>query len=192
VNFSDPAALGYNLIFGTNGPNYRVRGVEMQLVAKIIDGLSIQGSGSYNDSRQTNSPVLINNNPLSPTYGQPLDLANVYGAAGSRLANSPLQQFNLRVRDDFPLLGYNAFWQIGAAHIGDSQSATGNLVAYDQPGYTTYDASAGIAKDQWNVQFFAQNLTSVNASTSTTGAQFVEAEIVTRPRIAGIKFAYKF
>ncbi len=192
VNFFDPAALGYNLIFGTNGPNYRVRGVELQLVAKIGGGLSIQGSGSYNDSRQTNSPSLVNNNPLSPTYGQVLDIANPYGAVGSRLANSPLQQFNLRVRDDFDLLGYNAFWQVGAAHVGDSQSATGNLISYDQPGYTTYDASAGIAKDAWNVQFFVQNLTSVNASTGTNAAQFVEAEVVTRPRIAGVKIGYKF
>jgi iron complex outermembrane recepter protein len=192
VNFFDPAALGYNLIFGTNGPNYRVRGMEMQIVAKVGGGLSVQGSGSYNDSHQTNSPSLINNNPLSPTYGQTLDVANPYGAVGSRLANSPLQQFNLRVRDDFALFDYNAFWQVGAAHIGDSQSATGNLISYDQPGYTTYDASAGIAKDAWNVQFFVQNLTSVNASTGTNGAQAVEAEVVTRPRIAGIKFGYKF
>jgi iron complex outermembrane receptor protein len=192
VNFFDPAALGYNLIFGNNGPNYRVRGVELQIVAKLVGGLSVQGSGSYNDTRQTNSPSLVNNNPLSPTYGQTLDIANPYGASGSRLANSPLQQFNLRVRDDFTLFDYNAFWQVGAAHIGDSQSATGNLISYDQPSYTTYDASVGIAKDAWNVQFFAQNLTSVNASTGTNGAQFVEAEVVTRPRIAGIKFSYKF
>jgi iron complex outermembrane recepter protein len=192
VNFFDPAALGYNLIFGTNGPNYRVRGIEVQVVAKIGGGLSIQGSGSYNDSRQTNSPSLVNNNPMSPTYGQTLDIANPYGAVGSRLANSPLQQFNLRVRDDFDLLGYNAFWQVGAAHIGDSQSATGNLISYDQPGYTTYDASAGIAKNAWSVQFFVQNLTSVNASTGTNAAQFVEAEVVTRPRIAGLKISYKF
>lgn len=192
VNFFDPAALGYNLIFGTNGPNYRVRGVELQIVARVFGGLSIQGSGSYNDSRQTNSPTLVDNNPLSPTYGQTLNIPNPYGPAGSRLANSPVQEFNLRVRDDFELFAYEAFWQAGAAHIGDSQSATGNLISYDQPGYTTYDASAGIAKDAWNLELFVQNLTSVNASTGTSASQFVEAEVVTRPRIAGIKFSYKF
>jgi iron complex outermembrane recepter protein len=192
VMFFDPAALGYNLIFGANGPNYRVRGMELQIIARLFGGLSIQGSGSYNDSRQTNSPSLINNNPLSPTYGQTVDIPNPYGAAGTRLANSPLQEFNLRVRDDFELFSYNAFWQLGAAHIGDSQSATGNLVSYDQPSYTTYDASAGIAKDAWTVELFVENLTSVNASTGTNAAQFVEEEVVTRPRIAGMKFSFKF
>jgi hypothetical protein len=76
--------------------------------------------------------------------------------------------------------------------MGDSLSATGNIITYDQPSYTTYDASFGVAKDAWNVQFFGQNLTSVNASTGTNAGQFVEAETVTRPRIAGVKFGYKF
>jgi len=52
--------------------------------------------------------------------------------------------------------------------------------------------SAGFAKDAWNLQFFAQNLTNVNASTWTNSAQFVMTETALRPRIAGIKFGYKF
>ena len=71
-------------------------------------------------------------------------------------------------------------------------SGTGNIATFDQPGYTTYDASFGVAKDAWNVQIFGQNLTSVNASTGTNSGQFVETETVTRPRIAGVKFGYKF
>jgi hypothetical protein len=42
------------------------------------------------------------------------------------------------------------------------------------------------------VQAFAQNLTDVIESTFTSTAQFVEAENVTRPRVAGVKFSYKF
>jgi outer membrane receptor protein involved in Fe transport len=192
VNFFDPQGGLGNLTFATNGPNYQVRGAELQIIARITDGLTVQGSTSYNKSKQTNSPSLINNNPLSPTFGQPLDISNPYGAVGSPLANSPLLQFNVRVRDDIPLGDYKAFWQVGAQHIGDTVSATGNIISYDQPGYTTYDAALGVSKDAWNVQLFAQNLTSVNASTSTNGSQFVQAETVTRPRVAGVKFGYKF
>jgi outer membrane receptor protein involved in Fe transport len=68
----------------------------------------------------------------------------------------------------------------------------GTVDNYFQPGYTTYDLSAGFAKDAWNLQFFAQNLTNVNASTWTNSAQFVMTETALRPRIAGIKFGYKF
>jgi outer membrane receptor protein involved in Fe transport len=193
VNFFDPQGGLGNLTFATNGPNYRVRGVELQVIARIYEGLSVQGSTSYNDSRQTNSPSLINDNPASPTFGQPItSISNPYGAVGSRLANAPLVQWNLRVRDEIPLGDYKGFWQIGAQHMGDSLSATGNIITYDQPSYTTYDASFGVAKDAWNVQFFGQNLTSVNASTGTNAGQFVQAETVTRPRIAGVKFGYKF
>ncbi len=117
---------------------------------------------------------------------------NPYGLVGSPLADSPLLQFNIRIRDEIPVGDYKTFWQVGAQHIGSMVSATGNLPSYVQEGYTTYDAALGVAKDAWNVQFFAQNLTSVNASTSTNSGQFVEAETVTRPRIAGVKFGYKF
>ncbi|MGO9995598.1 MAG: TonB-dependent receptor [Steroidobacteraceae bacterium] len=193
VNFFDPQGGLGNLTFATNGPKYRVRGAELQAIARVTDGLTVQGSTSYNDSRQTNSPFLINNNPLSPTFGQSItSILNPYGAVGTRLANSPLSQWNLRIRDEIPVGDYKTFWQVGASHIGDSLSATGNVITYDQPGYTTYDAAIGVSKDAWNVQFFGQNLTSVNASTFTNGAQFVQTETVTRPRIAGIKFGYKF
>jgi iron complex outermembrane recepter protein len=193
VNFFDPQGGLGNLTFATNGPNYQVRGGELQIIARVTDGITVTGSSSYNNSKQTNSPSLVNNNPLSATYGQAITtVLNPYGAVGSPLANSPLLQFNVRVRDEIPVGDYRAFWQVGAQHMGDSVSATGNLITYDQPGYTTYDASFGVSKDAWNVQIFGQNLTSVNASTSTNAGQFVQAETVLRPRIAGVKFGYKF
>ena len=192
VNFFDPQGGLGNLTFATNGANYQVRGGELQLVVRPYEGITVTGSGSYNNSKQTNSPLLINNNPASATYGQALAVANPFGVEGSPLANSPLLQFNIRIRDEIPVGDYKAFWQVGAQHIGESVSATGNLPSFVQEGYTTYDASFGVAKDQWNVQVFGQNLTSVNASTSTNSGQFVETETVTRPRIAGVKFGYKF
>jgi iron complex outermembrane receptor protein len=193
VNFFAPQDGLGNLTFATNGPNYQVRGGELQVIAQVYQGITVTGSGSYNNSKQTNSPQLINNNPLSATYGQAIALpVNPYGPAGSPLANSPLLQFNIRVRDEIPMGDYKTFWQIGAQHMGDSVSSTGNLPSFDQPGYTTYDASLGVSKDAWNVQLFGQNLTSVNASTGTNSGQFVQTETVLRPRIAGVKLGYKF
>jgi iron complex outermembrane recepter protein len=193
VSFFDPQSGLGNIIILTNGPNYQVRGAELQIVARVTDGLTVQGATSYNESKQTNSPYLINNNPASPNFGQPItSILNPYGLIGSPLANSPLLQWNLRLRDEIPLGDYKAFWQLGAQHIGSSISASGYVASYVQPSYTTYDAAVGVAKDTWNVQFFGQNLSNVNESTSTSSAQFVETETVTRPRIAGIKFGYSF
>jgi iron complex outermembrane recepter protein len=193
VGLSDPQAGLGNLQIATNGGTYQVRGAELQLTARLTDGLTVQSATSYNHSKQTNSPFLINNNPASPTFGQPItSILNPFGPVGSPLANSPELQWNVRIRDEIPFGDYQGFWQVSAQHIGSSLSATGNVQAFVQPSYTTYDAAVGVGKGPWNLQVFAQNLTSVNASTYTNATMFVQTETVTRPRVAGLKVGYKF
>jgi len=41
-------------------------------------------------------------------------------------------------------------------------------------------------------EFYAQNLTNVIKSTYTSTNQFVPAETITRPRVLGVRFGYKF
>jgi iron complex outermembrane receptor protein len=203
--FFDPGQLG-NLTFGTNGPNYKVRGIELAVVARITQGLTVQGSTSYNKSEQTNSPFLINNNPLSAAYGSPItSISNPYGTIGSPTANSPLAQGNIRARYEFKFNDYNMFGQVGGTYTSSSFTQSGSslalaadgavnstLVRFENPSYAQYDASAGIAKDAWNVEFFGQNLANKYASVFTSTGQFVEAQTVIRPRVLGVKFGYKF
>ena len=203
--FFDPGQLG-NLTFGTNGPNYKVRGIELAVVARATQGLTLQGSASYNKSEQTNSPFLINNNPASAAYGQPItSIPNPYGNIGSPTANSPLFQGNLRARYEFKFNDYNLFTQAGGTYTTSSLTQSGSslalapdgavnstLVQFVNPAYATFDASAGVAKDAWNVEFFGQNLANKYASVFTSTGQFVEAQTVLRPRVLGLKFGYKF
>jgi outer membrane receptor protein involved in Fe transport len=63
---------------------------------------------------------------------------------------------------------------------------------FEDPAYSTYDASMGVAKDTWNAHLYVQNLTNSNASVFTNSGQFVVAETVIRPRVIGAKFGYKF
>ena len=193
VEFFDPQQGFGNLTFVTNGPNYRVRGGELQVVSRLTEGLTVQGSASYNKSTQGNSPFLINNNPASPNFGKAItSIANVYGLQGSSLGESPLFQGNMRARYEFPLGTYKAFGQVGAQYFGSSYSSVGTVDNYYMPGYTTFDASAGVSKDAWNVQFFVQNLGNKLASTYTSSFQFITTETVLRPRVAGVKVGYKF
>src|SRR5262249_1329810 len=133
--FCPQCGLG-NLTFGTNGPNYRVKGVELQLVARATEGLTITGSASWNSTEQTNSPSLITNNPASPKCGQAISehcaapfpaapaqcspLIAVYGPQGSHLANSPPFQANLRARYEWSVGSYQAWAQFGAVHQAHS------------------------------------------------------------------------
>jgi iron complex outermembrane recepter protein len=203
--FCPQCGLG-NLTFGTNGPNYRVRGVEMQLVARLVEGFTVQGSASWNSTDQTNSPSLINNNPASPTFGQPITescagpfpsttckaIPAVYGPEGSPLANSPPFQANLRGRYEWRVGGYDAYAWLGGVHQAHSLSATGNVEAYNQPEWTTYDGAIGIGKDAWTVEVNGQNLTDVNTSLFTSSRQFIITETPMRPRTLGLQFTYNF
>jgi outer membrane receptor protein involved in Fe transport len=213
VGFFDPGETG-NLTFGTNGQNFRVRGVETSIVALVAPGLTVQGASSWNQSVQTNSPALIDNNPKSANFGKPITeacsgttctpLNNLFGPIGGPSANSPPIQFSLRARYEWTMNTYNTFVQFGATHTGHSFTQGGSnpslsasgvnttLLRFENPAYSTYDASAGVAKDAWNAHVFVQNLSNSNASLFTNTGQFVVAETVVRPRVIGVKFGYKF
>jgi iron complex outermembrane recepter protein len=187
VEFFDPQGGLGNLEFETNGPNYRVRGLETQFVARVTHGLTLTGSGSLNHSVQTNSPFLIGVN------GQPItSIPTPYGTPGTPLANSPAFQANLRARYEFAFNDYHAFWQVGAVHQSHSYSETGYVENFYQPGYTTYDAAMGVAKDAWTVQIYGQNITDANYVTFIDADQFIKENFVGRPRTIGVKFGYKF
>ena len=56
IGFFDPGETG-NLAFGTNGQNFRIRGIETSVVAVVFQGLTLQGAAAWNSSEQTNSPA---------------------------------------------------------------------------------------------------------------------------------------
>jgi outer membrane receptor protein involved in Fe transport len=189
----EPCCFG-NLDFVTNGPNYRVRGGETELIARVTHGLTLMGSASYNTSHLISAP------PLYDIHGNPItSIVNAFGNPGSPLAQSPQLQGNLRVRYEFEINDYKAFWQVGATHQSSSLSSTTIIPTpntpgyqYVEPGYSTYDASAGIARDQWAMQLYGQNLTDTRADLYENAYQFVDAKTVNRPRTGGLRFTYKF
>src|SRR5262249_44833743 len=159
-------------------------------------------------SEQTNSPFLIANNPAllanpasAGEYGKPLlIIGNPYGPLGTPSANSPPFQFNLRLRYQWVMSSYNLFAQAGTTHTRHSftqfgsnpaLSAGGNIstnqLRFENPPYTAYDASLGVAKDSWSLELYGQNLTNVIKSTWTSTAQFSLQEEITRPRVLGLK-----
>lgn len=207
INLFDPPILG-NVGFATNGPNYTVKGIETSFIAVIVSGLTAQGSAAWNHSEQTNSPFLTVNNPAlagDPSFGKPITNVNPYGNAGSPSANSPPLQFNFRVRYEFNLNDYKTFAQVGATHTGHSYTQAGSnptlfpgqavnttQLRFENPAYSMFDFSLGTAKDNWTAAFFIDNLTNTLKSTFTSSTQFIPTEVVTRPRVLGVKLGYKF
>ncbi len=214
--FFNPLYLG-NTTFSTNGPNYDVKGVEAQAIVRVMDGLTVQGSGSYNENTQANSPCLVGNIPGAPSFGQCITqimqkgtnvlvpFQNPFGAPGTVAAFSPRFQGNVRARYDWLMGDYNLFVMGGASYTGSmyNQPATytsgdGVLIPtltflrYRQPAYETFDASFGVSMDKWYAQIYGSNLGNSAASTFTSSAQFIKSEVPLRPRVIGAKIGYNF
>jgi iron complex outermembrane recepter protein len=184
-----------NLSFVVNGPSYRVQGAELQFIARPIHGLTLTGGASWNSSNQLGVVY------LNDTTGAPITSVRAFGDPGVPLAQSPPQQFNGRVRYDFDAGDYKAFWQVGGVHNAHSLSSIASSTtafpdqpgyAYNQPGWTEYDASAGFGKDAWMVHFYGENLTDNRSDLYENPNQFVDAKTISRPRTLGVRFTYKF
>jgi iron complex outermembrane receptor protein len=194
LSIFDPSVTG-NLVFTTNGPNYRVRGAETQLVWRVAGGLTVTGSAAWNSSQNVKNLTLIGTN------GQPItNVVNPFGQLGQPLALSPAFEGNLRARYDFRLGDYETFFQIGAVRQAHSYATAnpqqttlqGVPTNFDDPGFTIYDASAGIATGSWSTQLYAENFTDTRAILSASYAEFVKMNTINRPRTLGLRFSYKF
>jgi outer membrane receptor protein involved in Fe transport len=218
--FFDPTDGFGSSNFVTNGPNYRIKGVEVQIVARPITGLTLQASSSVNSTDQLNAVCLPVTNTALANYGQCITqtikggnvnaITSPLGEVGSSTAFSPPLQFSALVRYDWNLVKeFRAFVSAGASHTGGMFNqpagyptpgvgstplypATSVRERFYQPGYTTYDASLGVSKDNWTATLYGQNLSNSDASTYTNTAQYIQEEVPLRPRVLGLRLDYKF
>jgi iron complex outermembrane receptor protein len=123
IGFFNPAAGFGNTAFATNGPTYHIKGLEAQLFARPMEGLTINGSATYNESKQANAPCFIANNPGVSSFGQCITQVFVggqvkpvqspFGNVGSITPFSPKFQGNIRARYEWSGKG-GMDWFIGA------------------------------------------------------------------------------
>jgi iron complex outermembrane recepter protein len=216
VAFFNPGVTG-NVFYNTNGQDFIIKGVETSLIGRVTNELTLQGAASWNQSRQTNAPILLNNNPASPDFGKQItfgcnsfilncnQVTNPFGPIGSPSANAPPIQFSLRGRYEWTIAGYSPFVQIAASHSGHSFTQAGSnpsiaqaggistgRLRFENPAYSTYDASFGVAKDAWYVNVYGENLSNKNASVFVSTDQFIVAQTPLRPRVLGASIGFKF
>ncbi len=209
--------FGINTTFGINGPSYDVKGVELQLTARLTDNLTLQGSGSYNEDKQSAAPCLTDNIAGTPDFGNCItqaiakgspalvNLPNPFGEIGSIAPFAPKVQGNIRLRYDWQMMGYNAFWMVGGNYVSGQWNQPANYptgvgvtvpyttyLRYYMPAYGTVDASIGISRDNWSAELFGTNLNNSHASTFTSSAQFIESQVPLRPRVVGVKIGASF
>jgi iron complex outermembrane receptor protein len=164
-----------------------------------------------------NEPTLLKTGGANPNFGQCITeikgkpATNPLGPAGTVPSFSPKLEYNLHARYQWAAGDYEPFVQVGLAHVGSMFNEPASypdgltnpqcggspfpgttLCRYEQPGYTTYDASLGVSKDAWTVTLFGQNLGNNDASLFTSTAQFIKSEVPLRPRVLGVTVDYQF
>ena len=216
IGFFNPAGGFGNTGFVTNGANFHVKGVEAQIVARPMAGLSIQAGATYNDSKQVSQPCFISNVATSVTFGKcitsyysgatQITLQSPFGALGSSLPYAPHVQGDLRTRYEWAgAMNLNWFVSGGFSYTGTTYNQPSTypsgdgvlipgttLLRYRQPAYALVDASIGFKHDNVTVSAFGENITDSHASTFTSSAQFIKSEIVVRPTTYGLKIGVDF
>ncbi|HEX4183480.1 MAG TPA: TonB-dependent receptor [Caulobacteraceae bacterium] len=208
-----PCCLG-NTTFLVNGPGYTIKGIEAQFIGRPMEGLTIQGSATYNDNTQSNSPCLVDNEPASPNLGQCITevkgkpFVNPFGVQGGVSAFSPHFQANIRAHYDWMVNDFKAFATLGGSYTGEMFTQPANYtpgstpseipvpdttyLRYELPAYATMDGSIGFGRNNWTFQIVGENLLDSDASTFTGSVQFIKSEVPLRPRVISLKITAGF
>ena len=207
-----PCCLG-NSTFTTNGASYGIDGVEASFIARFMRGLTVQGSASYNNNKQTNSPCLVSNAVGSPTLGKCITQVkgqpypNPFGVEGGVAPFAPKFQGNLGVRYEWNYREYKPFVSLNGNYTSEQWNEPENYISGDQasqtvptttylrykiPGYGTVDGSLGFVRDRWTVQIVGLNLLDSHAITLASSGQFIKAEVPLRPRVVNLKVGMRF
>lgn len=188
----------------------RIRGIESDFTYRS-NGLTLTLSGSYNDATIRRDFCRIANPAFDCTFDPGDGRTNALLAeAGTQLPVTAKFKGNAIARYEFALGGWDAHVQGAAAYIGrrrsDLRDVQNDIKGEFDP-YTTVDLSFGVRKDNLRFEIFATNLLDERGIINS-GVQCVETtcgdpdgisgtggafyDVVTRPRIIGIKAGFDF
>jgi iron complex outermembrane recepter protein len=162
-----------------NGGTAKSQGVEETLEVRPTAGLALSGSFAVNQ------PVLT----------APLPAATqVTGNAGDRLPYASRYSGHLAAQENFPLsTGLQGFGSIAWSYVGER---LGPFVASPStrqifPSYSTLNLGAGVERDFWKVNLFANNVADKRGQVS--GGFVLPSEVrIIQPRTIGVSLSASF
>jgi outer membrane receptor protein involved in Fe transport len=171
--------------FDANIGDARIYGMESNVKYQATSFLSMELSGSYNDSRITSD-----------------NFANQYFVVkpGERLPYVPYFNWSGNVRYERPLKdALHGYVQYDAAHKGDmfnslQETGTNGLPYVLQPGYTLMNLRFGLnqTSEHWTAELYITNLTNKNAVIYTNEGNYDLRQTVNEPRVFGMRMSYRF
>lgn len=166
-----------NLFFSANAANAEVTGLEADITwaPLAIEGLTISGAVSLLDTEVTE--VLVPTNDV---------------LVGSSLAFAPEFQGNLRARYEWPVGDYTAHVMPQVVHSDESFTDIIEINKIQLDSWTTFALSAGVARDNWRVEFFGENLSNEAAQYSGNFTYDRRRVTLARPRTLGVRVGVDF
>lgn len=167
-----------NLLFSSNAANAEIWGVEGDFIyaPEAVPGLTFFGAFSILDTEITE--VLI------PTQDV---------LVGEELAFAPNFSANARVRYTWDAGNdIEAYVQSIVAHTGEQRSDIIEINAAPVDDWTTLSLAAGIAKDNWTLDVFADNVTDERGQLANNFATDVERIAIMRPLTVGFRVGYRY
>jgi outer membrane receptor protein involved in Fe transport len=178
LTISPPSGLG----FFTNAGKATSDGVELSAEVRPTQGLRIAGWVSYNNAE------------LAEDFPATLVALNLAGAKGDKVPDSVEWSAHLGVDQDFPL-PFDAVGYVGGmvSYVGDRRGRyiLGAAPRQLYPSYTQIDLNAGLRKESWTVNIFANNLTD-KRSVLTIDAILTSRVVYTQPRTFGLSVSKTF
>ncbi|MEO0367150.1 MAG: TonB-dependent receptor [Pseudomonadota bacterium] len=162
-----------NLTFISNAADAEVKGVEIDSIWQPNDNFTLFTNVSFNDSELTRVPPNIIS--IEPE-GSPLGLA-------------PELQYVVRGRYEKEMANGLGFAQLTMQYT-DDQVSTLNADPFLLDSYTTFDASLGFGRDNWNATLFIENLTDEVADLFISDEDDIVKTTPNRPRTVGVRFKY--
>jgi outer membrane receptor protein involved in Fe transport len=186
-----------------NAGRARSKGIEADLTVRPSRGFSVQLSGTLVDAVITTDLCKYTNPAFDCTIPSASGNDNELRApAGTRFAGSPRFKLSGLARYEFAMGKLDAFVQAAAFH---QSSVTPQLDIADarllglQPGYTTFDLSAGVSRETWSASLTVENVGDRRAQQSRVSTCSISlcgpGSIVVyplRPRFVSLRLGRRF
>jgi outer membrane receptor protein involved in Fe transport len=172
-------------VYQGNAGAAHVKGVEFEFTAHLIQYLTANFAGSYQDAYLTEGA-----NPVQKKFNPTL------GVTGDDIPNVPKVQFNLGLDYTRPMTGN---WQgviatdVSYRDAVNAYFASNSKFNLPLAPYTLLNLRLGLINGPWSVTAFARNLTDKRAEVSAiNSSQDPDALLTVRPRTIGLTLTRTF
>ena len=204
-----------------NAGNARIRGAEVDLYYRPMDGLTLSGGAAYIRGKLTNPFCAIANDDFDCTRDGDLNGNGIIdpdevgnndelAPSGTRLPLTARFKGSVRARYEFPVATMRGHFQLSGSYEGErtrdlrtlQNGIYGNLPAYSQ-----WDASTGLKSGPWTAELYVRNIfdrrgiesKSIQCTETTCGDPDGLTDIggkvystVIRPRTIGLRIGRTF